>query len=479
MSATFDVLNQAWIPVVTIDGKEKMLGIRETLVNAHELREISSASPLEEYSLYRFLGLFLMDTLRPESEADIEDLLDAGSFDETAIENYITLCRSEGVSFDLFDAERPFLQSKFDPALDGEPKPVTVLDFTRANGNNHIHFDHKHKASAVIKPDSATRLLLTTYLFCTAAAQGYPSGVNASPPYFSVILGKSLFETLVYTLMPTDSIGITFDTPPVLWRRTTPVIPKQEIGKTSWLHGMLFPTRRIHLLPNEDGTVSSVYLCQGENFVNKPSWRDPYVTYRVGKDGYFPMRPSSDRAIWRNLCDIVNIPGGQASQLLMLYRNIQSCDTVDLTLYGVETNQASYLGIYRHSLSFPLALTEESSTVDALRFCIQASEALANALRKAFSNIEVFPEAVATISIQQYYQACEKRFWQFCDQAAEANLGKESIVAYCDDAAEYAGKSFSAAVKSLNLRAAALGTVEQQRNILYKSIQKLKKEACL
>ena len=479
MSASFNVLDQAWIPVVTQDGREEMLGIRDTLMRAHELREISSVSPLEEYSLYRFLGLFLMDALRPESELDIEDFLDAGSFDQNLIEAYIAQCRSEGVSFDLFDEDRPFLQSKYDPAMDGDPKPVTVLDFTRANGNNHTHFDHGSKSTARITPDEAMRLLLTTYLFCTAAAQGYPSGVNASPPYYGVIQGNNLFESLVFTLLPIDSIGIQFDSPPVLWRRTAPVIPKLEVGKTSWLHGMLFPTRRIHLVPNEDGTVSSVYLCQGENFVNKPSWRDPYVTYRVGKDGFFPMRPSADRAIWRNLSDIVNIPGGQASQLLTLYRNHQYWDTVDLTLYGVETSQASYLGIYRHSFSFPLALTEKGNTVDMLRLCIQTSETLANALRKAFSKIAVLPDAAASLSVQQYYQACEKRFWHFCDQAATTAPGKEDLAAFCDDAADYAENAFSAAVGSLNLRAAALAVAEQQRGILYKSIKKLKKEVRL
>ena len=479
MRASFSVLDRAWIPVVTADGQEEMLGIRETLARAHELREISSASPLEEYSLYRFLGLFLMDALRPESEADIEDLLEAGQFDEAVIEDYIALCRSEGVSFDLFDEERPFLQSRHDPAIDGEPKPVTVLDFTRASGNNHTHFDHDPKAAAAIAPDKAARLLLTTYLFCTAAAQGYPSGVNASPPYFGVIQGANLFETLVFTLLPLDSIGIPFDSPPVLWRRTAPVIPKQEVGKTSWLHGMLFPARRICLLPDEDGTVSAVYLCQGENFVNKPSWHDPYVTYRNGKDGFFPMRPSADRAIWRNLSDIVNIPGGQASQLLTLYRNIQCSETVRLTLYGVETSQASYLGIYRHSFSFPLILTEDRNTVDALRFCIQTAESLANALRKAFSRIEVLPEASASLSVQQYYQTCEKRFWKFCAQAAGADPGKEELAAFCDDAAAYADRAFSTALVSLNLRAAALAAAEQQRNNLYKSIQKLKKEVRL
>ena len=74
MRASFNVLDQAWIPVISLEGKEETLGIRETILRAHELREITSASPLEEYSLYRFLGLLLMDMLRPENEDDIEDL---------------------------------------------------------------------------------------------------------------------------------------------------------------------------------------------------------------------------------------------------------------------------------------------------------------------------------------------------------------------------------------------------------------------
>ncbi|MBE6998381.1 MAG: type I-E CRISPR-associated protein Cse1/CasA, partial [Ruminococcaceae bacterium] len=99
MKASFSVLDQAWIPVVSLDGEEKFLGIRQVLEHAHELREISSASPLEEYSVYRFLGLFLMDALRPETELHIEDLLDAGRFDMKQVEAYIALCESEGVSF--------------------------------------------------------------------------------------------------------------------------------------------------------------------------------------------------------------------------------------------------------------------------------------------------------------------------------------------------------------------------------------------
>ena len=66
MRPSFNVLNEPWIPVVAMDGTKEMLGIRETLRRAPDLKEISIVSPLEEFSTYRFLSVFLMDALRPK-----------------------------------------------------------------------------------------------------------------------------------------------------------------------------------------------------------------------------------------------------------------------------------------------------------------------------------------------------------------------------------------------------------------------------
>ena len=111
MRPSFNVLNDPWIPVVAQDGERSLLGIRETLRRAPELKEISVVSPLEEFSVYRFLSVFLMDALRPKRSSTIKKLLRQGSFDMEQIEAYISLCEEEGVSFDLFDEQRPFMQS--------------------------------------------------------------------------------------------------------------------------------------------------------------------------------------------------------------------------------------------------------------------------------------------------------------------------------------------------------------------------------
>ena len=109
MGASFDILRKPWVPVLDAAGQKTELGLLETLERAHELQAIQTASPMEEYSVYRFLIVFLMDALRPEDgEEDIGGLLEAEQFDMEAIQDYLTQCRKEGVSFNLFDAARPF-----------------------------------------------------------------------------------------------------------------------------------------------------------------------------------------------------------------------------------------------------------------------------------------------------------------------------------------------------------------------------------
>ena len=471
MSIAFNVLEQGWIPVIRSDGSRQLLGIRETLSSAHELREISDPSPLKEYSLYRFLGLFLMDAIRPEKRSSIRALLRAGRFDPEQIERYIALCRSEGVSFDLFDAERPFLQSRFDEKTDGAVKPVSILDCTLPSGNNHTHFNHESPKS--LAPEQAVRLLLTTYWFCTAQAQGYPSGVYGAPPLFGVIKGINLFETLSALLIPIDSIGLAFDDPPVFWRRTAPVVAKAEIGKTSWLQGMLFPTRRIHLVPDETGTVVGVHLCQGENYINKEAWVDPYVTYRSNDTTVFPLRPHADSPIWRNICDIIDIPGDHASRMLALYRANHGDQNVHLTLYGAETSQASYLSVQRYDLVLPLRLAEQEY-VELLTACISAAQSLRRALDRAVNEIEIASSSSASACSTQYDRMCEDRFWRLCEEADfHSKSAQEFYVEYCTDISRCVLRAYDSLLSSLRLRAKSLAKAEEKRKNIYFETKKL------
>ena len=476
MNPTYNVLNEPWIPVINSRGEIGNIGIRKVLASAHELIDISISSPIQEYSIYRFLGVFLMDALRPESELDIEDLLAENHFEMSRIEHYINECENEGVSFDLFDTVRPFLQSVFDPASNPEQKPVSILDCTRASGNNHTHFDHIKAHEEGLTPDIVLKQLLATYLFCTAGAQGYPSGVYGAPPYFSVIKGKNLFETLVFLLIPIDTIGISFDNPPVFWRRKESVIPKKEIGMTSWLMGMLFPTRKIQLIPEESGNVKKIFLCQGENFVNKESWKDPFVTYHRHEERMVSIKPTGEFAVWRNLCDIVNVPGKCAPQTLSQYKSICLKDTVVMTLYGVETNQASYLSMYRHDLSFPIRLTENEESIQLLYICISTSENLNYSLKKSLKAIKILDDSTISLASQRFYSRCEKHFWKTCNMISSNKEQNDLYTSFCSDISTDVMDIYTEILASMNIRSRDLAATEKQRNELQKSIRKLRKE---
>lgn len=479
MSISFNVLNEPWIPVLEADGRKNLYGIRNVFRHAHELKEISSVSPLEEFSVYRFLSVFLMDALRPKKTSSLSKLLRSGSFDMEQIEAYISLCESEGVSFDLFDDKRPFLQSVYVKEWDREPKSISNLDCFLPSGNNHLHFDHRRPTDCAVPVEKAARLLLTVQQFCTAGAQGYPSGVNASPPYFGVVKADNLFETLVYTLLPTQSIDIPFDEPPVIWRSRDAVVSKKEVGQTSWLRGMQFPARRIQLLsPEEDGLIHSVYLSQGENFVNKDSWTDPFVTYRTLDTGRVPLRPNGEKPIWRSMNDIVGISGNHASQLLTQYVRISDEPYARITLYGVETSQASYLDIMRHDIRFRTDISECDELIELLKRSVASAEQLARRIRHCLCDRNIIPKSVADDALGRFYAKSEMLFWELCENCStESSQIRKQYRDWCENIGRYAQDAFNKALEHVELRGKAMAKIAEQQKWLSVEINKINEGA--
>ena len=411
VSFHFDLMMEPWIPVVNADGTITYRGIWDTLQYAAQSKGILDASPLVEFGLYRFLSVFLMDALRPEDQFELEELEQAGQFDMEKIHDYVTQCRAEGVSFDLFDPQRPFLQSPYDKTWDKETKPVTYLDCRVPTGNNHVHFDHLQECRAFSYAEAA-RYLPAQSLFITAAAQGYPSSINGAPPYFAVIKGNNLFETLFNSLLPIEEID-DFDSIPVFWRCLEPVEPKKKVAHTSWLYGMLFPARRVLLLPEADG-IREIYYSQGENFCEPGNWTDPHVTYRFGKSGRFPWRPNSEKAVWRNLSDLVNIEGRHAPQIVEIFRRLHESNLADVhvCLYGVQTKNASFLDLAYHDMQIPATLLEDGKAV-LVEQCVSAAEKMAKEISIAMS-CRGISTSISQETVQRFYQRCEVLLWEFC-----------------------------------------------------------------
>lgn len=379
----FNVLEEPWIPVVDQNGKRKVFGILDILAQAHQIKEIADTIPSCEYGVFRFLCTFLMDAFRPKTWEQLLDLYDEKSINMKTIRDYIEQCQEEGVSFDLFDKKRPFLQTAYREEYDKNLVSVAALNIAMPSGNNHIHFEHRKEQEQSMTYAEAARGLCALNLFCTAAAQGYPSTVNGAPPIYFIYEGANLFESLIYSMFAAEEGGeISYDVPPVLWRNQEEVIPKQTEAVTSVLYGMLYPCRRILLYPEEDGTVKKMYLCQGKNYVAYDSWRDPHVSYLLSEKGRSSLKPTVEKEPWRNIVTILSNSNTAPTFVKRILWN-DLADEVSVTAYGVVTNQASYLDMQKNHLKMPRSIAVNETKRDRLQEIIQAVEEMSSALGKS------------------------------------------------------------------------------------------------
>ena len=301
------------------------------------------------------------------------------------------------------------MQTAYNGDWDKRLKPVTTLDYTVPTGNNHIHFDHL-RSQECYSPSKAMVMILAAQMFCTSQAQGYPSGTNGSPPWFLIVQGGNLFETLVLNMIGIGQVRGKFDDPPVFWRCTDVVESKRQVPQTSWLYGMFFPARRILLVPQDDGSVQSVYVSQGMNYIDPSNWLDPHVAYRANDKGRFALKPSQERPVWQHFTSMINTKDDFAPQTLANYKRLRSGGMAQVTMYGVATNKASYLQSDRKDLRFPAAIVGNEQAVQSVNSYIEIFSHLSYGLKNALDNKEI-PREARRQALQDFSAASENRMF--------------------------------------------------------------------
>ena len=389
----YSVLYEKVIPVLMTDGTRASFGIHDTFLRAHEIRSIDCDSPLERYALLRLLVAFAMDMLHPVSWEDRQDLLSEGAFDPDILDEYIALCEEDGPRFDLFDPVHPFLQSAYDAKLDEKAvKSIANLSITVPSGNNHVFWDHRPEDEAAMAPDAAFRALLAMYVFCTAGAQGYPSGINNTPPVYSCLTGDSLFSTIILNMAARKECApLEYGEEIVPWRQGKEVIPKEETVSVSMLEALTWQPRRITLLPEPDGKVRRIAFQQGRNFRGNDLWSDPHVSYRYNpKGGWFSVKPQPGRALWRDLGTLISDKSGLKNKPPLVIRQApRVLDDEDGILWvhsvGLVTNNAAYVEWMEDELSVPAAFLTDDDLAILLRDDVERSETMEKGLNRAIN----------------------------------------------------------------------------------------------
>lgn len=383
---SYSVLQEKWIPMS--DGRKYSLW--ECLEHAHELERISCASPLETYAVHRFLCAFVMDALQLSNKRERLSLLQKGRFDMNVFQAYVNLCEQEGVNFDLFDEKRPFMQSGYNQKYDLATKPVAIVASELPSGNNHIFLEHRLADDHCLPVDVALRSMLSGYVFCTAAAQGYPSSVNNTPCLYVIIHGTTLFETLVLSSISKKEAG-NLAYGKVAWREERDIVPKEEFATIDLLQGMTWQPRRVTLLKGETDCIRRVYFSQGRSFKGNQLWRDPHVPYRLLKDGsYNSIKPQSGRSLWRDLGGLAvskeNRFGRQPQIIAALPEEWPLCR---VSVTGLITNNATLVDTVHEEMLIPTTILNDEDRGDTLHRDLDFVEAVCRLIGRTLS--EKFP----------------------------------------------------------------------------------------
>lgn len=435
----YNVLTEQWIPVRDKKGMLQEMGILEVLSKASELAEITDPMVNYEYGMYRFLFVFLMDVYKPRNTGEIEDLLEAGEFDMDEIERYVKQCNKDGERFDLFDPMHPFLQCGEDEWDDtAKVKSVANLNPIYPHGNNHVHFDHNRENSVVMEVKEAAKALCAVNLFCALDGRGF-SGTPCGypPPVYSMVKGKNLFETLIFGMVPTSKYN-KYAEPAPQWRGNMKIESKMKVASTSLLYGLIFPCRKIRLLPNESGYISKVYFEPGMNYNNYDAWSDPYVTYLYKDNKRSNLKPSIEKENWRNLGAILNC-NGNAPEVIGQYVNITRSDRVQIQTYAtVVVNNSSYLDIEKGEYVISSEIIKTQERFEIMNKALELTEVFGSMLRKKIISLQEelgvsdkdindgkgITSSERGRTIDRYFFTCKQRFFEWVQLLAETELEK-------------------------------------------------------
>ncbi len=391
MKESFNLINEPWIPCLRRNGEYIELGLRETLLNAHELREVLDNSPLVTLSILRLLLAFLHRSYDgPKSIAEWKAIKQKGIFDPSIIDQYLHSTDDEGNSiqsrFDLF-GEHPFFQ---DPKLLNEKKieMSSIVQIAReySSGNNATLFDHTMDDSPPsISYSIASRLLVSNQIFALQDGSGYcQSALTRGATVF--VYGSDLFDTLLYNLCQYNSDlpfpKIKDDKPS--WERTTP--PETDIP-SGYLSYLTWQYRRIFLINDQFPIIRKIYIKPNK----KPDkeWTentfDPMLFYRRSeKKGYDPISIDKEKALWRDSSALASLIINRKDRYPAILDLLAETDTTQtqLNVFGTD-NKNNKIFIWRHErLPFPTAYLKHDNLVAYLETAIYYAEKIEDTLHQ-------------------------------------------------------------------------------------------------
>jgi len=404
----FDVRSQPWLPVLERDGSVREVGLFEAFERAHELRDLATQTPLEYVAVFRLLVAIVHRALDgPRTFEDGRRLYTTGRIPPQVP---LYLRDSAGV-WDLFDRDRPWLQAPSAASDAHGDSPVSRLLPWQPSGNNPVFWEHVHdNGRRALTPAEAARALVVVHSYALGGGVASPFNFTDGTIARSLVcvaLGGSLASTVLLNAVlynGDDPIPRSGDDAPA-WERRERVPVKEKTPVSGYVDFLTLTTRRVLLMRDSDGRVRRCLYAQGLA-PRDIGARDPFVPYEKTKRGPVAMRPTADRALWRDLPAITAGLSGQQTRestgVLRWAARLTDGAPLRLRAVGMVCSQAKIDTVVDGELRLPpaiaLSVDHRTALKEAVKRAEDAEKALLNALQTAAEHAGAVPEAARGVS---------------------------------------------------------------------------------
>lgn len=387
---TFNLIDEPWIPVLKLDGTAAQLSLVECFAQADQIRRISAELPTQSFALLRVMLAICHDAIGFHTDNEIEDLLEEG-VDFSRIRTYLTDLRDR---FDLFHAERPFMQVAGLRTAKDEASGLEKLISDVPNGTPFLTTRTGAAVDRISAAEAAVWLIHCQAFDpsgirsgalgddLTKGGKGYPVGPGWCGQIGGLLLhGRSLAQTLAYNLVPTPKNPL--DRP--VWAHTEPhsAVRQVEPHPRGPVELLVWQSRRVRLVGDHTG-VTGVVLSQGDKMTPQnrqdleamTAWRfSKPQTKKFGIPVYMPLKHDPERAAWRGAPGLLApanelVEGKEATLPPETVRSLQSHSSVkahDLSvtieLVGMDygPQEATVAELVSDSLDFRMSLLADDA----------------------------------------------------------------------------------------------------------------------
>jgi CRISPR system Cascade subunit CasA len=421
------------------------MGILDILKAAHDLKRIQNPAPPVEFGIYRLLTAFVMDAFEPCSVEDLADMLDGKQFNAGILDAYASKWKDR---FDLFDDKHPFMQQIVNAEVKKSPEPIARLMQHLPAGTNVAHFHHGVWDEHAFSYEQCANGLVTIAPFMTAGGAGLSPSINGNPPWYVLVKGNNLFETILYNVCAMPPFIKPIGDMPVAWRNENTLDPGVEKKTFSIIEGLTWRPRMVHLIPektggtctytgnDEAGLVRLMHFGPGNKAPEPGLWADPQVSYKIMKEGVRPLRPGENKELWRDTGPLMLLQQGDYSgkdgkisferpavinQFKTMVKEgiISNSEPLQVEVYGIRTDgKMKIFEWYHEDLHLSREILNKNNAgrqiQEAMDLADYVSYNIRQALKKAYprdgkSNDSAFDNIILSAQ-SSYWKALKEKF---------------------------------------------------------------------